>query len=74
MFNPYFVVLCPKLIHRAPCSINKVREAYKSDANKKKGSFKMHHDEGMPPGVSEKHAACEMSEVGDVISSTSVRD
>jgi len=33
----------------------------------------MHHDEGMPAGVSEKNASCEMSEVGEIISSTGVR-
>merc|ERR1712159_307139 len=32
----------------------------------------MYHDEGMPPGVSEKKAACEMATVGSTI--TSVQD
>jgi len=47
--------------------ITKVREAYKRDNTKRLGSFTMYHDEGMPAGVSEKKASCEMAEVGSTI-------
>jgi len=47
--------------------ITKVREAYKRDNTKRLGSYTMYHDEGMPAGVSEKKASCEMAEVGSTI-------
>jgi hypothetical protein len=46
--------------------ITKVRAAYKSDETKRMGNFTMFHDEGMPAGVSEKKATCEMSTVSSI--------
>jgi len=51
--------------------ITKVRDAYKRDETKRMGNFTMFYDEGMPAGVSEKKAACEMSTVSTI---SSVKD
>jgi hypothetical protein len=49
--------------------IVKVKDAYKNDKRKMSDvGFQMYHDNGIPPGVSEKKAPCEMASVGSPVS------